>query len=579
MLLKILLTLLLLPILFFEGFLAFQTIWGERILPKIYLGGISLSGKSQTEAREVLEKTINNFKTGRLKIKVADLVFEIPINDLAPEFEVEKTVKTAYSAGHSTNLAKNFLDTLNLTRKPVNLKIDFKINEAKIDEQLANLAQKFDTEIIESRLEVKGSKVEFVPGKAGQKFDRQTLKNQIFQNFSEIKAAPITAKISLIQPEIPEEIGPKVAATAAKFIGKKIILTSNEESLEVKDSEIVNLVSPSVNNDSFNLAPNREKVANFVKNLESSLNQEPVDAKFQFDGKKAIEFRPSVDGVKLDDQKTIQLIFEAITALENSPQANINLPISVTTAKVKTSDVNSLGIKELIGRGVSNFAGSAAERIHNIKLATSRINGTLIKPGEAFSFNTTIGEISTATGYTSAYIISKGRTILGEGGGVCQVSTTAFRAVANSGLEIVKRVAHAYRVRYYEQAGHPVGLDATIFVPTVDLRFRNDTANYILIQAYTKGPNLYFDFYGTSDGRTVQISKPVVTNVRPAPEPLYEPDPSLPAGVTKQIDFSAVGTTVEVKRFVKKDGQVLHSDVFKSDYRPWQAIFKVGTGT
>ena len=236
------------------------------------------------------------------------------------------------------------------------------------------------------------------------------------------------------------------------------------------------------------------------------------------------------------------------------------------------------GIKELIGEGVSTFVGSAAGRMFNIELASKNLNGILIAPGEIFSFNSNVGPIDYAHGFTSAYIISKGRTVLGEGGGVCQVSTTMFRAVLNSGLPVISRTAHAYRVSYYEQ-DMPVGFDATVYQPTVDFKFKNDTQNYILVQSeyIAKESKLYFRFYGTKDGRVVKGLSSKILSQTPPPVSLYQDDPSLPKGVTKQVDWSVWGAVVELKRVVEKDGKVVYEDTFISNYQPWRAVYLVGT--
>ena len=166
--------------------------------------------------------------------------------------------------------------------------------------------------------------------------------------------------------------------------------------------------------------------------------------------------------------------------------------------------------------------------------------------------------------------------MLDDGGGVCQDSTTLFRAVLNAGLPVVKRTAHAYRVGYYEQ-GFPPGLDATVFSPSVDFQFKNDTPSHVLIQAYTLGNSLYVDLYGTSDGRVSKISTPIVTNqTRPPPE-LRQDDPTLPKGTVKQVDFSAWGANVTFTRKVERNGEILINETFRSNFRPWQAIFLVGT--
>ena len=167
-----------------------------------------------------------------------------------------------------------------------------------------------------------------------------------------------------------------------------------------------------------------------------------------------------------------------------------------------------------------------------------------------------------------------------DGGGICQFSTTIFRAALDAGLPIVTRTAHSYRVGYYEQGGNKPGFDATVFAPAVDFQFKNDTDHHILVQTVVDRTNakLQVDFYGMRDGRKVEISTPVVSNVVPALPNKYQDDPTLPKGTTKQVDFSAQGATSVFTRKVYKNDKLLIDDVFKSNYRPWQAVFLVGTG-
>jgi vancomycin resistance protein YoaR len=261
-------------------------------------------------------------------------------------------------------------------------------------------------------------------------------------------------------------------------------------------------------------------------------------------------------------------------ALITEKKSEIKLPVSIIRPKNKLT--NELGIRELIGTGVSYFSGSIENRKFNIGLAASRINGVLIPPGEEFSFVNTVGDISANTGFKQAYVIKSGRTVLDDGGGVCQVSTTIFRAALNSGLPITARTAHAYRVGYYEQ-GFPPGIDATIFHPSVDFKFKNDTDKHILVQASVAGNSLTVELYGTSDGRTVTMTKPVVTGITPAPPEIRQDDPTLPRGTVKQVDWAANGANVSFSRTVTKGGITYINEVFRSNYRPWQAVFLVGT--
>lgn len=212
-------------------------------------------------------------------------------------------------------------------------------------------------------------------------------------------------------------------------------------------------------------------------------------------------------------------------------------------------------------------------------LAASKFNGVLVKPGETFSFNDVLGDVSAYTGFQQAYVIKEGKTVLGDGGGVCQVSTTLFRAIINAGLPVVERAAHAYRVGYYEQDSPP-GFDATVYSPSPDLKFKNDTPGYILIQTSVdlNKLSLVFELYGTNDGRVASVSKPTITNQSPPPPNLYQDDPTLPVGTVKQIDFAAWGATVSFNYTVEKDGQVAYQKTFVSNFRPWQAVYLRGTG-
>lgn len=324
-----------------------------------------------------------------------------------------------------------------------------------------------------------------------------------------------------------------------------------------------------------------DKLNGFLSQLKKQTEIQPVNALFTFENGRATAFSLSHDGQVIDMPRLKKKTYDKMISLAeiNKPsRIVIKIPIVVLKPKVTNENINSFGIRELISEGTSLFQHSIENRIYNISLAANRLNGVLIAPGDVFSFNKTLGDVSSFTGYKQAYIIENGKTVLGDGGGVCQVSTTLFRAALRAGLPIIERNAHAYRVGYYEQDSGP-GIDAAVYSPSVDMKFKNDTNNYILIQSHTDLANLRltFDLYGTKDGRDVMVNQPVILSEMPAPAPLYQDDPTLQKGVMRQIDFSADGASVYFTRTVKKDGKVVIEDKFKSNYRPWQAIFLRGT--
>lgn len=324
-----------------------------------------------------------------------------------------------------------------------------------------------------------------------------------------------------------------------------------------------------------------EKLSYAIKPIANKIDKKPVDAVFKFENGRVTTFKPSSNGQSIDNDKLSVAIGEKVVTVISSRKSisvTVPIPIKIIPPDIKTEEANNLGIKELIGEGDSLFFHSIPGRVYNVQLAAKRVNGILVAPNEVFSFNKALGDVSAFTGYKQAYVIQNGKTVLGDGGGVCQVSTTFFRALLNAGLPIVERHAHAYRVGYYEEDSPP-GFDATIFTPSVDLKFKNDTGSYILIQSEVDLNNLSLKFflYGVKDGREVRIGKPVIYNQSPAPAPLYQEDPTLPVGQTKQVDFAAAGASVYFNRTVVKDGKVIIADKYVSNYQPWRAVFLQGT--
>jgi vancomycin resistance protein YoaR len=246
-----------------------------------------------------------------------------------------------------------------------------------------------------------------------------------------------------------------------------------------------------------------------------------------------------------------------------------------------------LGITGVTSVQNSYFYGSSASRIKNIETAAARFHGLLVAPGETFSMAQALGDVSLDTGYAEALIIYGNRTIKGVGGGVCQVSTTLFRTAFFGGYPILERYPHAYRVSYYEltRSGSVntdlAGLDATVFVPVVDLKFTNDTPNWLLMETYVKPEArvLTWKFYSTPDGRHVEWETSGLQNIEDAPEPLYQENDDLAQGEIRQVDWEAAGADVTVTRTVTRDGQVISQDEFTTHYLPWRAVYEYGPGT
>jgi vancomycin resistance protein YoaR len=260
--------------------------------------------------------------------------------------------------------------------------------------------------------------------------------------------------------------------------------------------------------------------------------------------------------------------------LAGSTQAKLTV-VDVPPA-VDADRIAEMGIRELVASGTTYFKGSSAARIRNIEVAAAQFDGVVVPPDGIFSFNKIVESVTSANDFEDSLIIWGDQTVVGVGGGVCQVSTTVFRAAYAAGLPIVERYNHGYIVDWY---GEP-GQDATVFTPSVDFKFRNDTGAYLLIEPIVDSVagEVTFNFYGTTPDRVVTIAAPVRSDIKEPEPPTYTVDESLAEGQKKQVEWEKPGMTVTIQRTIVENGTT-RTDTLTSRYVPWRAQYLVGPGT
>lgn len=298
------------------------------------------------------------------------------------------------------------------------------------------------------------------------------------------------------------------------------------------------------------------------------------DARLRFDvnAGRPVVIQPSIAGRQLNVDATIAALQNALVTGQSQGQ----LPVEVVAPKVDSNRIDEMGIRELVANGTTYYAGSSRDRIHNIEVAAEKFEGIVIPPNGIFSFNSIVQDVSAANGFADSLIIWGDRTAVGVGGGVCQVSTTAFRSAFLAGFPIVERYNHGYVVSWY---GEP-GMDATIYTPSVDFKFRNDTSAYLLVQPVVDSVNgvISFLYYGTKPDRQVTVGQPVISDVVEPGDPVYQEDESLATGQIKQVETAKNGLTVTVERTIVENGES-RVDKIVSVYQPWSAVYLVGPGT
>lgn len=349
------------------------------------------------------------------------------------------------------------------------------------------------------------------------------------------------------------------------LFGEKKFPISGDNSLLKKnaylniETEFNTIVSPESLHDFF--------VASSVFQAKEStpieINIEEKTNTIQFNGK-------PYDGFDVDEKKLVTLINKAI----ETGETNIRVPaIKIFSKVVVHPDLKAQGISEVLAVGKSNFSGSSDARRQNIRAGAKRFNAAMIRKGKTFSFNTILESVNEEFGFVREMVIKGNENVKELGGGVCQVSTTAFRAAFTGGLPITERRNHSYSVPYYK----PYGLDASIYLGVSDFKFRNDTPGSILIQTFIEKDDLYFVFYGTRDEREISFEGPFISNYKEAPETQVFETEDLPAGETKTVSLAHAGFRTEWIRRVT-NGSETEEQRLLSNYRPWPAKILKGIG-
>lgn len=513
-----------------------------KIAYGIRLADTDIGGKNQEEAKKILEDKISGFEFS-LKNENETLTGIKPktmgINLLA-----DKSIENAYFYGRNENLLsglKNQVLAL-LFKKELDLKYNF--DEKKFELFLKNSFSDSENYPKEAGVlfDKKKNTVEITPSKSGMVINRDELKKNISERIFYLSKETISLTMQEKKPNVTEENISKAKELAEAIIKKSpFFITYRGEKKEIDSETIADwIIFSSVEkerNNSLTASVSEEKIKDFLIQLSPALNIPAENAKFAMENGKATAFSlgHSGENIKIDESSK-----KIAAGIINGENKEIALEFFITEPTITTSTAESFGIKTLIGKGTSNFAGSPQNRAHNIKVGLSKIQGALIKPEEEFSFNGTVGEVDEKSGFLPELVIKSNKTTPEIGGGLCQVSTTLFRAAVQSGLEITERYPHAFPVAYYS----PQGFDATVYSPHPDLRFINNTPANILIQGKITGTVITFEFYGTSDGRKVIVTKP------------------------EEYDKKEDGAMkTKFTREVWKDGKLVNKEIFYSNYK------------
>jgi len=576
------------------GSAAFGMIYQGRIFPGLQVGWVDVGGKTPEEAAAALDQEYLYPHQGTLALQDGERVWYVSPAELGFYFSELHNAEFAFNQGRQGGFEDRLAAQIGILLNGRVLSPRFVVDQRMGYEYLSGVAEEIDQPAVEASLALKGTEVEVQPGQIGRRLDIDASLEAVEVQLSTLEDGAVPLVVEETRPEILDVSAQ--ADQARKILEDDLVLQIS--AAEDKDpgpwvitpEELVEMmVIERVEGEdglNYRIALDSEQLRFYLEDLAPKINRSGRNARMVFNEETGNfnVLSQEVVGQQLN-------VDESIVRIQNQLAEGVHrVDLVVEKNRPAVTDTNTpeeLGITELVSEVTTYFYGSSAERINNIKTASARFHGVFVAPGETFSMGAQLGDVSLEAGYSEAWIIYGDRTIKGVGGGVCQVSTTLFRTAFFGGYPIVERYSHAYRVTYYEQTAsggiNPrlAGLDATVYFPLVDFKFKNDTEHWLLMETYvdTAHRTLTWKFYSTSDGRTVDWSTTGLKNKKDPPDPIYEENEDLRKGQIKQVDWAVEGGRVTVTRDVFRNGKKLWTDTFKTVYQPWAAVCQYGPGT
>ncbi len=571
--------------------LGYQLMYAGRIFPGVSVAGVDLSGLTRDEAALKLNQTLSYPITGKILFRDGEKVWVASPAELGMVFDPSSTAGAAFQLGRNGGLFGSLTGQIQARSSGADVPAVILFDQRVATQYLSQIGAQIDQPMMEASLQLEGTNVVAKAGQVGRELKIEATMVYLGAQLQTFTDGEVSLVVREIQPQI---LDVSAQAEAARQVLSQPLTLTIQNSTEgdpgpyVYDVQVLAglLGVQRVQNGTqteVHVVLNSEGLRNLLNPIKAEVDRAPSNAKFIFNDetKQLDKMEDSKTGRAMDVNASISTINDALFRGEHT----VALVINEAQPQIPgTATGQELGITELVASETSYFYGSSQERIQNIKAAAERFHGVMIAPGEIFSMGAAMGDVSLENGFAEALIIFGGRTIKGVGGGVCQVSTTLFRTVFNAGFPVVERYSHAYRVSYYEMTASGAvdpdlaGLDATVYFPLVDFKFKNDTPYWILMETYVNesGRSLTWKMYSTSTGRTVSMNTTGPVNIIPAPPPLLEENPELKKNEMKQVDYAANGADVTVTRTVYQDGAVLFQDQFVTHYEPWQAICQFG---
>jgi vancomycin resistance protein YoaR len=562
-----------------------RTYYDNRIYPTVYVADMRIGGMNYDDAKAVLDNRAATLNEQAISFTYQGRTWSPKLSDLGIRFDSTGSVDNAFAIGREENAWERLKTTTGFLRHDQRLPLTIVVEGDQLSAWFDQVDHQLGLPPHDAYLQVNGDQVTIVPEVDGTIVLRQQTQQMILDAVRQLQpqvyklpVVAITAKLHVADLE-------QARQQAQNALSKPVVVTFNDKSWTLQPADLsqfmVQTVDPSKSGaEAVTVSFDEQKMAKWLgSTLRGEINRDSVDATVGWN-KKLVATSDSVDGVKL---RQITLARRVIASAFGD-HADVDVPVTIIKPAIDSNNLDALGIKVRMGAGDSNFQGSDEGRSTNIGVGASLLNGTLVPPGEEFSFNHSIGVISEDLGFVESQVVDGERIGRDIGGGICQVSTTMFRAALFSGLEITEWHPHRYRLSFYELDGWSPGIDASIlqpewdpFAPGGDFKFKNDTNSWLLIESYVQGTQVVIIIYGPDLDRTVDISEPKIGEpIHPEEDAIEVVDDELDPGTFFQSEAKQDGTVVSFTRKVyDKNGELLMDEDFVTAFESRPDVWKV----
>jgi len=573
-------------IVFLSIFGVYSVSFAQKSYRNIFIGDLYLGGKNKDQISEILKPKTEEFVSSDFILKYNAKEgevreFVIKTDDIGLNYDVTKTAEEVYNVGRQGGVFRSFYQQFKTLFLPYKVDAVYTVNGEALKKRLAEIALEVDQPEKDFSLIYRGDGTFELSAEKqdGRRIDQERLQEIIDLQTKIVKKKEIIFESQVFEPQITQENAQIGLGEANRILAAgDIELTFAEKSFTLDVDTIAGLIGSRPKKDQMEIFVLKERSDKQSKAIADSIDRPAGDAVLSVSGGKVVVSSQSQTGRELDQAQTSidienTIIARILAETSKVSTKKIELKAKLIQPEIDSSKLAEYGLLELVSTGTTSFYRSPGNRVHNISVGAEAINGALIKPGEEFSTLKRLGKIDASTGYLPELVIKNNKTVPDYGGGLCQVSTTLFRSALNAGMEILERRNHSYRVSYYEP---PIGMDATIFDPAPDFRFKNNYGSYIFVQSKIVGTKITFEFYGTKDSRSVEIGQAVGFDYVEPPAVVETPDDSLQPGERKQVQKSHQGASAKFHYKITRDGQTLQETDFLSKYVALPEIWLVG---